>query len=416
MTHDGWHLTTLGMIAKGKDGLQTGPFGSQLHAADYVEDGIPVVMPKNIVGGRVSPDNIAQASTDKVCQLAKHVIQPGDILFGRRGDIGRCALITTAEQGWVCGTGCLRVRLSNSVDPNYLIQQLRLEQSTEWLVKHAVGQTMLNLNTKILAALPILLPPLPEQKRIAEILGSVDEAIQATKAVIKQTRVVKQGLLQQLLTRGIGHSRFKQTEIGEIPEAWKVVRLEDVTDAMNNGVVGKAADHYVPNGIPYLMAKNVRADRLDFRSLEHVSKDFAAANPRAVLHEGDVVTVQSGHIGTSCSVPRELDKAYCHALIISRPKPERLVGGFESYYLNSTLGRKRLGDIFVGSTIKHVNTKDLRKFLVPLPKLAEQRAIVTRVESVDESIISSEREQAKLSVTKSGLMQDLLTGRVRVKV
>jgi len=271
------------------------------------------------------------------------------------------------------------------------------------------------LNLKLLREIEIYLPPLPEQKKIAAILSSVDYAIQATQAVIDQTRRVKQGLLQQLLTRGIGHTRFKQTEIGEIPEDWDVKPLETLAKSINNGFVGTAAKHYVNDGIPYLMAKNIRENRIELGQLSYISDDFHKNNPRSFLETGDLLTVQSGHIGTSATVPLELSGANCHALIISKLHCEQINSDFVAYYFNSPSGRKRLSGIFVGTTIKHINTKDLRKFLVPLPSRAEQTEIANIFKDIDKNQDASKSFLIQLNQTKRGLMQDLLTGRVRVK-
>src|SRR5438105_1428918 len=112
---------TLGSIADEIGGIiRTGPFGSQLHESDYTEEGTPVIMPKNIVDGKVSISNIARIPTHLVERLAQHKLHIGDIVYGRRGEIGRCALITSREAGWLCGTGCLRINLGDKVvDPEF---------------------------------------------------------------------------------------------------------------------------------------------------------------------------------------------------------------------------------------------------------------------------------------------------------
>src|SRR5579885_693443 len=110
---------TLGEVCDQVGGIiQTGPFGSQLHQSDYVSQGVPVVMPKDIIDGRVSDKEIARISEEDANRLSRHRLQSGDIVYGRRGDIGRQALITERESGWLCGTGCLRISLGNTViDP-----------------------------------------------------------------------------------------------------------------------------------------------------------------------------------------------------------------------------------------------------------------------------------------------------------
>jgi len=158
---EGWRATTLGTEAKRCDGIvQTGPFGSQLHASDYVPEGIPVVMPKDIAGRRVSTDSIARIREADAERLSKHRLQPGDLVYSRRGDVERHALIANRETGWLCGTGCLLVRLGPRwPSPAFASLALDRPEARAWISQHAVGATMPNLNTSILSAVPLVVPP-----------------------------------------------------------------------------------------------------------------------------------------------------------------------------------------------------------------------------------------------------------------
>ena len=156
----GWHATTLAdLISQSGGSIQTGPFGSQLHASDYVENGIPVVMPKDISHRRVQPGSIARVPPTDADRLARHKLVPGDVIFSRRGDVERHALISETERGWLCGTGCLLIRSGKKwPSPTFLSLLLDAPQSRTWLVQHAVGATMPNLNTGILGSVPVVVP------------------------------------------------------------------------------------------------------------------------------------------------------------------------------------------------------------------------------------------------------------------
>ena len=144
-----WETATLGDISTN---IQTGPFGSQLHQSNYSTEGTPVVMPKDLVNGHISEATIARVSDDHVERLNRHKIEIGDILYSRRGDVGRCAFATEKEAGWLCGTGCLRVSTDVSkANPKFVFYQLQKPDTVGWVEKHAVGATMLNLNTSILS-------------------------------------------------------------------------------------------------------------------------------------------------------------------------------------------------------------------------------------------------------------------------
>ena len=171
---DGWTYTTLGKACTDGGGdIQTGPFGSQLHAADYVPVGIPSIMPQNIGDNRISETGIARITLDDATRLSRYLVRQGDIVYSRRGDVEKRALIRANEDGWLCGTGCLRVRLGNNgANPSYASYYLGHPSVREWIVRHAHGATMPNLNTSILSSCPFVIPPPAEQRAIAYILGT----------------------------------------------------------------------------------------------------------------------------------------------------------------------------------------------------------------------------------------------------
>lgn len=181
-----WRETTLGDLeAENSGSIQTGPFGSQLHMSDYSATGTPVVMPTNIREFRISEDGIARVSADHVQRLSRHHLRVGDIVYSRRGDVEKCALITDHEAGWLCGTGCILVRVGGpNVDTTYLSYALSLPETRAWVSQRAVGATMPNLNTSILREVPVTLPPLPEQRAIAATLAALDDKIESNRRAI----------------------------------------------------------------------------------------------------------------------------------------------------------------------------------------------------------------------------------------
>lgn len=171
--------TTLGEIAD----IITGPFGSQLHMRDYVNVGIPVIMPQDIIDGTISMDNIAYIKESDYLRLIRYAVKPNDIIFARRGDIEKHALIID-DSRILCGTGCFRVRITDSmVYPLFLSYFLDRLETRKWLVTHAIGSNMPNLNTTILASVPVKLPNYEEQVKIADFLYNIEKKIQCNKNI-----------------------------------------------------------------------------------------------------------------------------------------------------------------------------------------------------------------------------------------
>jgi type I restriction enzyme S subunit len=197
---DSWRVATLGALcAEGGGGVQTGPFGSQLHAADYVPIGVPSVMPQNIGDNTISADGIAMINDADAERLSKYRLRAGDIVYSRRGDVEKRAYVRPEQDGWLCGTGCLRVRLGEETphDSRFISYQLGTEESRAWIVRHAVGATMPNLNTAILSGVPISAPALSEQQAIAEVLGALDDKIAANTNLIEAASGLAVALLSE---------------------------------------------------------------------------------------------------------------------------------------------------------------------------------------------------------------------------
>lgn len=146
--------------------ISTGPFGSMLHKSDYVNNGIPLINPMNIVGGRIIPSDKMMVSEESRLRLASYVLHEGMIVMGRRGEMGRCAIVNQNENGWLCGTGSFFMEPSNCILVQYVIVLLSTIYAKTYLGGQSIGMTMSNLNHTILTKMPVPLPPLAEQKRI----------------------------------------------------------------------------------------------------------------------------------------------------------------------------------------------------------------------------------------------------------
>jgi len=197
-----WEIISLGAAS---ELIQTGPFGSQLHSHEYIEGGVPVINPSHMQSGCIVPDMSISISQSKADSLQRHKLQLGDIIAARRGELGRCALVTVIEEDWICGTGSLQIRCKKSIfDPEYLLQLFSSQGIRDSLSISSIGATMDNLNSGMVSRLRLPLPFLDEQRRIIELINVENKksslAVSAIKREISLLREYRTRLISDVVT------------------------------------------------------------------------------------------------------------------------------------------------------------------------------------------------------------------------
>jgi len=339
----------------------------------------------------------------------------GDLLFAGSGEtleeIGKAAVVL-ADGPAHAGGDLILVRPSFATDPLFLGYCVNGSETSEQKRRFGQGSSVFHISADRLANVRISLPPLPEQKKIAAILSSVDEAIQATQRVIDQTRRVKEGLLQDLLTRGMpGHTRFKQTEIGEIPESWEVLPLSAVVSVCTYGFTNPMPT--TATGPWMVTAANVVDGRIDYLHTRRTSEEAYnhALSDKSKPAVGDVLVTKDGSLGRVAIVDRG---GICINQSVAVLRPSSVSSTFLMYLLQSPPWQERMLADAGGSTIKHIYISRLAKLLVVVPPLEERELIVTRLDASTKLIRSQVEKLQSLHSLKAGLLQDLLTGKVRV--
>ncbi|ACV80901.1 restriction endonuclease subunit S [Nakamurella multipartita] len=401
-------LTTLGAVVKATGGvLQTGPFGSQLHASDYQFTGKPLVMPVNLGDNEIREAGIARIGVEDAHRLRRHALREGDIIFSRRGDVGRRSLVRTREAGWLCGTGCLAARFGSdrtTVNPAYVADYLGGTSAQAWLVDNAVGGTMPNLNTSILSALPVWLPSKLEQDRIVAALEDVRKVIDSIQHLIAKRQAIKQGMMQHLLTG--------RTRLPGFNEAWSETTLGAVARFSKGAGLPKAA--LTSSGSTLCIHYG---ELFTFYGPE-IRQVFSRTTPtgRVVVSEDlDVL------MPTSDVTPRGLAKASAiHGagvvlggdILIIRPDKAHAHGPFVAHAIRHHADQ--VLQLVRGSTVYHLYATDMRNFALSLPSVNEQRAIAGALLDADRQLEALEERLMKARAFKTGMMQRLLTGHTRL--
>ena len=228
-----WEMVKLGDIATS---IQPGPFGSQLHNSDYSEFGTPLIMPKDMINGHISHENLIFVGNEHVSRLSRHQVHEGNIMVARKGDVRKCVYITENEDGWMTGSDCLKVALNDAVCfPKFIYYQLRSPYIGKWLETISIGATMPSLNTGLLSGIELVLPPIPIQKRITDILSAYDDLIENNQKQIKLLEEAAQRLYKEWFIdlRFPGH---ENTPIHNgLPDRWNRVSVADCLAMHING-------------------------------------------------------------------------------------------------------------------------------------------------------------------------------------
>jgi len=441
-----WEFTTLGEVCRrGGGNIQTGPFGSQLHASDYVPVGVPSIMPTNIGENRIIEDGIVRITEADANRLGQYRLRAGDIVYSRRGDVEKRALVRGREEGWFCGTGCLKVRLgSGVVDPLFASLYLGHPSVREWIVRHAVGATMPNLNTSIMSAVPFALPPLPEQKAIAHILGTLDDKIELNRRMNATLEAMARALFQSWFvdfdpvrakldgrkpsgldaaTAALFPAHFQESPLGHIPQGWEVKTIEELAERVAMGPFGSdiKVSTFVPEGIPVVSGQHLRGTLLDDSEFNFVTEDHADRLKRSNVQRGDVIFTHAGSIGQVAYIP---ETSRYERYIVSQRQFYMLCNRavmsplYITSYFKTPEGQHRLlantSSTGVPSISQPVTYLRQLKILVPPPALL--KVFDATAGLIHQKMARNDYESRTLATLRNALLPNLISGELRVKV
>jgi type I restriction enzyme S subunit len=381
-----WEVKPLGECAS----FRTGPFGSALHKSDYTDDGIPIVNPMHIIDGRIEPTRTMTITEQAAKALADFRLKAGEIVIGRRGDMGRCAVVMNEQAGWLCGTGSMIIR-GGATDINFLQRVISSPRAISAIEETSVGSTMINLNQRTLAGLRLQFPPLPEQRAIAAALSDVDGLLGALDRLIAKKRDLKQAAMQQLLTGQTRLPGFKGEwvvkTVAEL-EKLKLVKLS------RGQVISKKDIDRTPGDYP-IYSSSIHNDGLFGRY-------------GYFMFDEELIT-WSVDGGGNFFHRRKHRFSVTNVCGFMRVDTSQIDCRFFAAELQLLHSRKN----FDYQSKAHPSV--IRKeYEVQLPPLPEQTAIASILSEMDAELAALEQRREKTRALKQGMMQELLTGRTRL--
>ena len=428
-----WQYTTLGeACGRGGGNIQTGPFGSQLHAADYVAEGIPTIMPQNLGDNRVIEEGIARISLSDANRLARHRVMKGDIVYSRRGDVERRALIRDREIGWLCGTGSLRVRFGQGVvDPVYASYYLGHPSVREWVVRHAHGATMPNLNTSILSALPFVIPPLAEQRAIAHILGSLDDKIDLNRRMNRTLEEIARALFRSWFVdfdpvhahaRGeampgldpaldaLFPAAFEDSPLGPIPAGWRVGVVDELGEVVCGKTPPTSDETNYGNDVPFVRIPDMHGRVYATTTEKALSRKGAGSQSNKYLPADSVCVsciATPGLVVLTSAVSQTNQQ-------INSVIPKETVSPYWCFFVLRAMGSTIEAGGSGGSVFFNLSTGRFRNLRVLIPADSIMRQYHETVSPLFAGILTNERESRTLAALRDTLLPKLMSGELRV--
>ena len=348
-------------------------------------------------------------------------LNSGDVVFADASEdyegIGKSvAIFNDFEKPFVAGLHTIVAKdINNQLENNYKRYCFSTNEVRKQFRYLATGTSVYGISRENIKKIKINIPTIKEQEKIASILSTVDEQIDNVDALIEKNKQLKKGLMQILLTKGIGHTKFKKTEIGEIPEEWEVRRLEDICDDITIGMVKTMTKFYVDNGVPLIRNSDIKENTIKTDSMVYLDKEFSRANQSKCLNIGQIVTVHTGDIGTSAVIEENMQGAQGFATLNTTVNKSIINEYYLCWYLNSDICKNQAYSFSTGDGRNNLNLKDFINILVIVPSsIDEQKKIVFILNSISRKIQEYENKKQKLEELKKGLMQQLLTGKIRV--
>ena len=406
-----WKMATIkALIEEEKANLQTGPFGTMLHASAYRQAGIPVVAVQHIGNNRLIHTDMPRVDDQTYQRLIRYRLQSGDIIFGRKGSVERRALIRVDEEGWLQGSDCIRLRLNPSeIDPGFISYVLGTRAFQNWILQHAHGATMPSLNQEILGRVPLPIPPLREQCAITEILGALDDKIELNRHMNRTLESMARAVCRQWF---VENEEF---------ENWEVQALEQYIQA-EKGLSYKGEGLSKGTGMPMHNLNSVyEGGGYKYEGIKYYTGEY---RERHIIRAGDIIVANTEQgfeyllIGFPAIVPKHFGETgiFSHHIFRVSILPNSPVKTHYLYFLlMSTDVREQIIGCTNGTTVNMLSADGLRMPRFRLPP----KELIDRFEQFASPIFDKMEilyeESRTLASLRDTLLPKLMRGEVRVK-
>lgn len=401
MTETKW--TTLGVLLKETGGsIKTGPFGTALKAAEYSEQGVPVISVGEVGYGSLRiTDSTRRVGPQVVRRLSEYMLRSGDIVFGRKGAVDRSAYVRETEDGYFLGSDGIRVRFGSAVDPQFMIYQIQSARVRDWIVQHAIGTTMPSLNQAVLSRVPIDVPPIEDQRAVVEVLADADEFIVSLELLIAKKRAIKQGMMQQYIALSGGGR-------GQVP-------LGKLVGFLSGGTPDRAIAEYWSGVVPWISASTLKEIEVSTSDQLVTDRAVSAGSKMAPL-DSTLILVRGSALHSEIRASLVIAPVCFNQDVKALVPSAMLEPKFLTYSIHANASRLLHLVTSAGNTAGVLDTKVLQDFEIWLPDCGTQRQVISVFDDVVAELETLTARLDKAKAVKQGMMQQLLTGRTRLPV
>jgi type I restriction enzyme S subunit len=342
----------------------------------------------------------------------RYLLETGDIVIARIGaTTGKTYLIRQCPEA-VFASYLIRVRTKPGLLPEFLNLCLQTAQYWQHIDSEKGGRLKGGVNIPILESLEIPLPIPPEQHAIARALEAVQRAAQARQRELFLEHERKTALMQHLFTHGTRSELTKQTEIGDIPQSWRVARLGETASELRSGITPKGGEKvYLKTGIPLIRSQNVLMNKLSLSDVAFISPDVHDSMMGSAVRPGDVLlNITGASIGRVTFVPDELKVANVNQHVCRIRLAPHANPAFVAYYLSTPPGQAQVLGSQFGTTRQGLNYGNVRAFRIPIPPLEEQREISNVLLACDNKMSVLQKEEAQLGELFRAMLEELMSG------
>ena len=371
----------------------------------YVESGHFYLESNNIKDGQINHNTEIFINDEFYEKQKDKWLHTGDMVMVQSGHVGHAAVIPEELNNSAAHALIMFKNPRVEIEPYFLNYQYQILKSKKKIENITTGNTIKHILASDMQQFEVDVPELEEQKKIAEYFENLDNLITLHQRKYNKLLNVKKSMLEKMFPKN--GSNIPEIRFKGFTDPWEQRKLGTIYESIGNAFVGTATPYYVESGHFYLESNNIKDGQINHNTEIFINDEFYEKQKDKWLHTGDMVMVQSGHVGHAAVIPEELNNSAAHALIMFKNPRVEIEPYFLNYQYQILKSKKKIENITTGNTIKHILASDMQQFEVDVPELEEQKKIAEYFENLDNLITLHQRELEKLQNIKKSMLEKM---------